>query len=109
MSENYDNKPKRTEEHVNSITDQIKEVIEQGNMRRVIVRKQDNEQLFEVSLTAAVAVAAAILIFVPGGFFISLLAVIAGIFAKLRVEILRELRDDDEVVEGEIVNDANDA
>lgn len=101
MSDN--NKPKRVEQSSASVIDQIKEVIEQGNVRRFVVRKSNDDKLFEVSLTIAVGVVAAIIIFVPGGFFWTLLAVIAGIIAKLRVEILRELNDDDDVVEGEIV------
>lgn len=104
MSNNYDNKPKRSDDTVNTITDQIKELVEQGNMRRVVLRKPDNEQLFEVSLTVAVAVIAGFVIFMPGGFFFMMLAIFGGILAKLRVEILRELSDDDDVVEGEVLS-----
>ena len=65
-----------TEEDENTFTEKIeiaasdlvertKELIEEGNVRRLIIRNQDDEVLMEVPLTAGVVVGGAVTIVAP--------------------------------------------
>jgi len=104
MSEDKKKNEIQSNEIVTNISEQIQELIAQGNARRVVIRKADGETLFDVTMTVAFAVTAAVLIFVPGGFFLGLLAVVGSIIARLRVDILREVKDDDKTITGEIID-----
>lgn len=91
------------------ITERGKNLIEQGNQRRVVIRNQDGNTLVDVTVTTAAVATVLFLIFIPGSMFWSVMLVIAAIFLKLRVEILREVgtgttvemkskRDEEEIV-----------
>lgn len=93
----------------NDLLEQARQVIEQGNMRRVIVRKADGETLIEVSVTLAVIAGVILLLIGPLGLMIALGAVAYGVFTKVQVEVVRELTDDDTVVQIDATKSKNDA
>jgi hypothetical protein len=47
------------------LVDRTKELIEEGNVRRIIIRNEEDEVLMEVPLTAGVAVGGAVTIVAP--------------------------------------------
>jgi hypothetical protein len=47
------------------LVDRTKELIEEGNVRRIIIRNQDDEVLMEVPLTAGVVVSGTVTIVAP--------------------------------------------
>lgn len=93
-------KPKqKNEDTLAEIGDKAKDMLHQGNMRRFVVRTADGNTLVDVSLTVAIAVALGVLFLVPGGFMMTAIITVIGIVARVRVEILRELDDADDVIE----------
>lgn len=97
MSEPRKNK-NTSSDVVNDVTERAKDLWAQGNVRHVILRTAEGRQLVELPLNWAV-VGLFALFFISGGWFILIVAAIAGIVAKMRLEIVRDLGNDDNVVE----------
>lgn len=93
---NQDNNPNRktmTEELEvmgNQLVDRVKELIEQGNVRRLIIRDQNSRTLLEIPLTVGVVAGGALAVFWP---LLAGLAVVGGIVARLKIEVVRENPD----------------
>lgn len=82
----------------NQLVDKVKDIIEEGNARRVSIRK-DDRTLLEFPLTVGVGGATAAIFFTP------MFAAIGALAALVSdVEIVVE-RIDDEVVEAEVVEE----
>lgn len=70
----------------------VKELINEGNKRRIIFRKATGEALFEIPLTISIG------LMVIGFFFFLPVAIFAGVFAyisKVKIDVVRELSDDE--------------
>jgi hypothetical protein len=77
------------------LVDRVKQLIEEGNVRRLIIRKQDGEVLMEVPLTASVLAGGAMLVFTP---VLAALGAAAAFLAQVKVEVVRtgdKLKNDD--------------
>ena len=74
------------------LVDRVKEVVKEGNVRRLIIRTPNNEVLIEIPLTAGVAVGGAMVLFLP---VLAALGAIAALLAKVKVDIVHT-EDDDE-------------
>jgi Domain of unknown function (DUF4342) len=96
-----------TEEDENTFTEKIeiaasdlversKELIEEGNVRRLIIRNQDDEVLMEVPLTAGVVVGGAVTIVAP---VLAALGALAALLTHVKVEVVRTTKDE---TDGEI-------
>ena len=73
------------------LVERVKELIEEGNVRRLIIRNQDGRTMLEIPLTiGAVAGGAIIMAFGP---VLAAIAVIGALVAKLKIEIVREEPD----------------
>lgn len=70
----------------NDMIARVKELIEQGNVRRLIIRKQDGEILMEVPLTASVVAGGATLVFAP---VFAALGAFAAFVVRARIEVVR--------------------
>jgi len=94
--ENNNNGEKRTfneelEVAGSQLVERVKELIEEGDVRRLIVRNQEGRTLLEIPLTiGAVAGGAILMAFGP---VLAALAVIGALVAKLKIEIVREEPD----------------
>lgn len=66
---------------------QVQDLIKQGNARRLIIRNSENEVLMDINLTVG-AVAGGVMML--GAWWIAALAVIAGLVARVKIEIIRE-------------------
>jgi len=75
----------------NELVDYVKGLIEQGNVRRLIIRKPGGDVLLEVPLTAGIAVSGALALMAP---VFAALGAMAALVAKVQVEIVRS--DDNE-------------
>ncbi len=89
----------------NELVDRVKGLIEEGNVRRLIIRKADGDILLEVPLTAGVAVGGAVTIIAP---VLAALGAMAALLVKVRLDIVRsdekkedEEEDEEEAAEGE--------
>jgi Domain of unknown function (DUF4342) len=96
-----------TEEDENTFTEKIeiaasdlversKELIEEGNVRRLIIRNQDDEVLMEVPLTAGVVVGGAVTIVAP---VLAALGALAALLTHVKIEVVRTRKDE---TDGEI-------
>ncbi len=65
----------------------IKELVAEGNVRRLIIRKPDGEVMLEVPLTTGVAVGGVFTIFVP---VLAAIGALAALVAHVKVEVVRE-------------------
>lgn len=85
------NKDRSWVEEIEIASDQlvtrVKELIAEGNVRRLIIRKPDGDVMLEVPLTAGVAVGGVFTIVAP---VLAALGAFAALIARVRVEIVRE-------------------
>lgn len=82
----------------NELGEQAKSLIEKGNARHVILRNEDGSKIVDMSLTVAIVIGA-VLLFMPWNWVIIAVAAIYGIVKKIRVEIVRDLTDEDDAIE----------
>jgi hypothetical protein len=75
----------------NELVDRIKSLVEEGNVRRLIIRKPDGESLLEIPLTAGVAVGGVVTIMAP---VLAALGALAALVTEFKVEVVREDEDD---------------
>ena len=68
------------------LVERTKELIEEGNVRRLIIRNHDDEILLEVPLTAGVAVGGVLTVVAP---VLAALEAMAALLARVKVEIVR--------------------
>lgn len=87
---NDENKSGKITERVtvagSDLVDYVKGLIEQGNVRRLIIRKPDGDVLLEVPLTAGLAVSGALALMAP---VFAALGAMAALIAKVQVDIVR--------------------
>lgn len=76
------------------LVDRVQEVIRQGNVRKIIIRSADDRVLLETSLTVS-AIAGGALALTGALVPVAVLGVIAAAVSKVKIEIVRELKDDD--------------
>ncbi|NJO84241.1 MAG: DUF4342 domain-containing protein [Blastochloris sp.] len=72
------------------LVERVRELIEQGNVRRLIIRDQSNRTLLEIPLTVGVVATGALAIFYP---LLAGLAAIGGLVARVKIEIVRDEPD----------------
>jgi hypothetical protein len=68
------------------LVDYVKQLIAEGNVRRLIIRKPGGDPLLEVPLTAGVAVGGALTVLAP---IIAALGAMAALIAKFEIDIVR--------------------
>ena len=68
------------------LVERTKELIDEGNVRRLIIRNHDDEILLEVPLTAGVAVGGVLTVVAP---VLAALGAMAALLARVKVEIVR--------------------
>jgi hypothetical protein len=73
------------------LVDRTKELIEEGNVRRLIIRNQDDEVLLEVPLTAGVVVGGAVTIVAP---VLAALGALAALLTHVKIEVVRTRKDE---------------
>ncbi|WP_456380220.1 DUF4342 domain-containing protein [Thiolapillus sp.] len=70
----------------NELVDRIKELVAEGNVRRLIIRKPNGESLLEIPLTAGVAVGGAVTIMAP---VLAAIGALAALIKDFRLEVIR--------------------
>ena len=75
------------------LVDRTKELIAEGNVRRLIIRNPDDEKLLEVPLTTGVVVGGAFTIVAP---ILAALGAMAALLARVKIEIVRTERKAEE-------------
>lgn len=95
MSENRQKEKPRWIEEIEIAGDQlvakVKELIREGNIRRLIIRKSDGDILIEIPLSAGLAVGGVTTLFAP---VLVALGAMAGMIASFKVEVIRRADSD---------------
>lgn len=76
----------------NELVDRVKELIQQGNVRRLIIRKSDGEALMEIPLTASVVAGSIMVMFAP---VLAAVGALAALLAEVKIEVVREVPADE--------------
>lgn len=69
----------------NQLVERVKELMAEGNVRRLIIRKPSGEALLEIPLTAGIAVGGVFTIMAP---ILAALGALAALLAEVKVEII---------------------
>jgi hypothetical protein len=75
------------------LVERTKELVEEGNVRRLIIRTPNDEVLLEVPLTAGVAVGGVVTLVAP---VLAALGALAALLTHVKVEIVRTKGGDQE-------------
>ncbi len=70
----------------NDLVERVKELIAEGNVRRLIIRRSDGTSILEIPMTAGVVVGGVVTLFAP---LLAALGALAALMARVRVEIVR--------------------
>lgn len=73
------------------LVERVKELIDQGNIRRLIIRDQNGRTLLEIPLTIGVVAGGALAFLWP---VMAGLAIIGGMLARVKIEVVREAGDE---------------
>jgi hypothetical protein len=95
----------KPDDTVQEIVEQGKTILHKANTRHIIIRKANGEKLVDVTLGIAVAVALLMLWFQPFGMLLGLAGLAYGLYAKLRMEVVRESSSSDNVIEMRVPSD----
>ncbi|MGI6451962.1 MAG: DUF4342 domain-containing protein [Syntrophomonadaceae bacterium] len=68
------------------LVDKVKELIESGNVRRLIIRNANDEVMVEIPLTTGVAVGGVVTVFAP---LLAALGAMAALLANVKIEVIR--------------------
>lgn len=68
------------------VVDRVKELIAEGNVRRLIIRTSKDETLLEIPLTTGVAIGGLVTFFTP---LIAALGAMAALLANVKIQIVR--------------------
>ncbi len=71
----------------NQVIDRVKELAQEGNVRHLIIRKPDGSVLVEIPLNAGIGIGTLMVLFAP---YLTAIAALGGLIAKLKLEIVRE-------------------
>lgn len=72
------------------LVDQIKRLIKEGSIRRIIIKKDSGEVLFEIPMNTGVAVGGALVVFAP---VLAAVGAMAALVKNVTVEIERADQD----------------
>jgi hypothetical protein len=70
----------------NQLVDYVKDLIHEGNVRRVIIRTSDDKTLLEVPLTAGVAVGGVLTVVTP---VFAALGALAALLVNVKLQVVR--------------------
>lgn len=76
----------------NQLVETVQDIVRKGNLRRLIIKTADDRVLLDTTLTmGALAGGALAMVYWP----LAAVAAIAGAVARVKVEVVREITDDD--------------
>jgi hypothetical protein len=75
---------------------QVKKLVAEGNVRRLIIKKPSGEVMVEIPLTAGVVAGGAVLLIAP---VLAALGALAALLAEVKLEVVRGGRQDSDDAE----------
>ncbi len=74
------------------LVEQVKKLVQQGNVRRLIIKKSNGDVLMEIPLTAGAVVGGTLMVIAP---ILAALGALAALLAEVRVEIVHSDESED--------------
>jgi hypothetical protein len=68
------------------LVEEVKRVVQAGNVRRLVIRGQDDNLLLEIPLTAGVAAGGALVLFAP---VLAAVGALAALVARVKLQVIR--------------------
>ena len=94
LSNSTEEDERTSTEHIeiaaSDLVDRTKELIEEGKVRRLIIRNQEDEVLLEVPLTAGAVIGGAVTIVAP---VLAALGALAALLSHVKIEVVRTKKD----------------
>ncbi len=94
------------------LMDEITRLVSEGNVRKLRVRSENNDVVFEVPLTAGAVVGGVVVLAAPA---LAVLGALAGLLVKVKIEIVRNVEDSDDesdedgpIIDGDLAKDDKD-
>ncbi len=75
------------------LMDEVTRLVAEGNVRKLRVRSEHSDVVFEVPLTAGAVVGGVVVLAAPA---LAVLGALAGLLAKVKIEIVRKVEDEDD-------------
>ncbi|MEL7234753.1 MAG: DUF4342 domain-containing protein [Chloroflexota bacterium] len=75
----------------NQLVDRVKELVAEGNVRRLIFRTPDDKVMMEMTVTTGAVVGGVITL---AAWWLAALGAIAALVARIRIEVVREVPED---------------
>ena len=108
QEQNDDNKKRTVSEEIelagNQVVGKVKDLIKEGNVRRLIIRNSSGKVIYDTTLTTAGGLGGALAL-IGGPIIVAIGAIVAAV-SKVKIEIIREV-DEDEVELGKKKVDIN--
>lgn len=76
----------------NQAVERVKELVAEGNIRRLIIKNPDDDVLIEMPLTVGAVAGGALVLAAP---WLAALGAFAALVARVKIEIVREVDSDD--------------
>lgn len=96
MTDNSDEKQRNWTETIelagSEVVDRLKEIVNAGNVRRLVIRNAEDHVLMEIPLTAGLAAGALGVILAPVW---TALGAMAAVITRVKIEIVRQDEDDE--------------
>lgn len=70
----------------NEVVDTVRDLIQQGNVRRIVIRKANDDVLLEIPLTAGVAVGGVLAYFMP---VLAAVGALAALVTSVKIQVVR--------------------
>ena len=77
---------------VEGLTERVIELIKEGNVRRLVIRRDNGDLLLEIPLTAGVAAGSVLTIMWP---VLTALAAMTGLLTRIKIQVIRSGDNDD--------------
>lgn len=75
---------------VDGLSDRVKELVKEGNVRRLIIRKDNGDKLLEIPLTAGVAAGSVLTVIWP---IVAAAVVMTGLLTRIKIQVIRKWDD----------------
>lgn len=75
---------------VDGLSDRVKELIQEGNVRRLIICKDNGDKILEIPMTAGVAVGSVLAIIWP---VLAALVAMTGLLSRIKIRVIRKMDD----------------
>ena len=75
---------------VDGLSDRIKELIQEGNVRRLIIRRDNGDKLLEIPLTAGVAAGSILAVIWP---ILAAAVAMTGLLTRIKIQVIRKWDD----------------